>query len=62
MEKSRHRQAGAAVFTETERAHLESGDPARWLKGLQSYTRRWVEEHQAGKADTWTVVADRVAS
>ena len=62
MEMSQHRQAGAAAFTERERAQLESGDPSCWLKGLQSYTRRWVEEHQAGKADTWTIVADRVAS
>jgi len=62
MEKSQHRQAGAAVFTERERAQLESGDPSCWLNGLQIYTRRWVEEHQTGKADTWTVVADRVAS
>ena len=62
MEKSQHRQAGAAAFTERERTQLESGDPSCWLNGLQSYTRRWVEEHQAGKADTWTVVADRVAS
>jgi hypothetical protein len=45
------------VFTETERIQLESGQPAQWLEGLQSYTRRWVEEHQGGGPDTWTVVA-----
>ena len=61
MEKSRDRQAGTAAFTERERAQLESGDPARWLEGLQSYTKRWVEEHQGGGADKWTVVADSVA-
>ena len=62
MEKSRDRQAGVAAFTETERTQLESGDPACWLEGLQSYTKRWVEEHQGGGADTWTVVAENVAS
>ena len=61
MEKSRDRQAGAAAFTERERAQIESGDPACWLDGLQSYTKRWVEEHQGGAADKWTVVADSVA-
>jgi len=61
MEKSRDRPAGTAAFTEKERAQLESGDPARWLEGLQSYTRRWVEEHQGGAADNWTVVADSMA-
>ena len=49
------------MFTETERIQLESGDPALWLEGLQSYTKRWVEEHQAGGADTWTVVANDAA-
>ena len=57
MAKSRDRQAGCAVFTECERIQLESGHPAQWLEGLQSYTRRWVEEHQGGGPDTWTVVA-----
>ena len=55
MAKSRDRQGGGAAFNETERAQLQSGDPAIWLKGLQSYTRRWVEEHRSGRADTWTV-------
>ena len=62
MEKSRDRQAGVAAFTERERTQLASGDPACWLEGLQSYTKRWVEEHQGGGADTWTVVAENVAS
>lgn len=61
MEKSRDRQAGAGAFNERERAQIESGDPARWLEGLQSYTKRWVEQHQGGGADKWTVVADSVA-
>ena len=58
MAKSRDRQAGCAVFTETERIQLESGHPAQWLEGLQSYTRRWVVEHQGGGPDTWTFVAN----
>ena len=62
MEKSRDRQAGVAAFTEMERKQLESSVPACWLEGLQSYTKRWVEEHQGGGADTWTVVAENVAS
>ena len=62
MAKSRDRQAGCVVFTETERIQLESGHPAQWLEGLQSYTRRWVEEHQGGGPDTWTVVANSNAA
>jgi hypothetical protein len=62
MAKSQDRQAGCAVFTKTERIQLESGDPAQWLEGLQSYTRRWVAEHQGGGADTWTVVANSNAA
>ena len=61
MSKSRDRQAGSGVFTEIERAQIESGDPVLWLKGLQSYTRRWVEEHRAGQVDTWTVVPSNSA-
>ena len=62
MAKSRDRQAGCAAFTETERIQLESGHPAQWLEGLQSYTRRWVVEHQGGGPDTWTVVANSNAA
>jgi hypothetical protein len=57
MAKSRDRQAGCASFTEIERTQLESCDPKVWLRGLQTYTRRWVEQHRNGGADTWTVVA-----
>ena len=49
-------------LTETERMQLESNRPEQWLEGLQSYTRRWVEEHQGGGADTWTVVANSDAA
>jgi hypothetical protein len=58
MAKSRDRQAGCAAFTEAERIQLESRDPVQWLEGLQSYTRRWVEQQQTGGADTRTVVAN----
>jgi hypothetical protein len=56
MAKSLDRQLGCAAFSVNERAHLESGKPDLWLKGLQNYTRRWVEQHRNGNADTWTVV------
>ncbi len=56
MAKSRDRQAGCAAFSDIERIQLESGDPELWLRGLQSYTRRWVEQHRNGGVDTWTVV------
>src|SRR5438270_2660519 len=62
MAKSRDRQAGCVAFTETERIKLESGHPAQWLEGLQSYTRRWVVEHQGGGPDTWTVVGNSNAA
>lgn len=62
MAKSRDRQAGCAVFSEAERIQLESGHSAQWLEGLQSYTMRWVEEHQGGRPDTWTVVANSNAA
>ena len=62
MAKSRDRQAGCVLFTESERIQLESGHPAHWLEGLQSYTRRWVVEHQGGGPDTWTTVANSNAA
>jgi hypothetical protein len=42
------REAGGK-FTEAERRLLQSGDPKLWLKGLKSYTRRWVEAHRNGQ-------------
>jgi hypothetical protein len=56
MAKSLDRQAGCVAFSDTERANLESGKANLWLQGLQNYTRRWVEQHRNGNADTWTVV------
>jgi hypothetical protein len=45
MQRSRERQAGDRRFTDEEMALLKSDDPYRWLRGLQSYTLRWVEQH-----------------
>src|SRR5487761_682470 len=39
------RQAGGK-FTEAERRLLQSPDARLWLKGLKSYTRRWVGRHR----------------
>jgi hypothetical protein len=36
-------------FTEAERLLLQSGDPKLWLRGLKSYTQRWVEAHRNGQ-------------
>lgn len=57
MQKSRDRQAGAACFTAEESACLASPDPATWLKGLKSYTLRWIVEHLDGRQDRWTLLA-----
>jgi hypothetical protein len=54
MQKSRDRQAGAAWFTAEESACLVSPDPATWLRGLKSYTLRWIVEHLDGREDRWT--------
>ena len=55
MAKSRDRQVGGGAFNEVERAQLESGDAATWLRGLKSYTRRWIEQHRDGAEDKWTI-------
>lgn len=57
MQKSRDRQAGAACFTAAESACLASPDPATWLRGLKSYTLRWIVEHLDGREDRWTSLA-----
>jgi hypothetical protein len=46
MERSRDRQAGDKGFTHEEQRLLKSPDPKEWLKGLQSYTLRWVEQNR----------------
>ena len=45
MQRSKERQAGDQSFTDEEITLLNSGDPHAWLRGLQSYTLRWVEQH-----------------
>lgn len=47
MERSKERQAGDRSFTNEELVLLNSGDPFAWLRGLQSYTLRWVEQQHA---------------
>jgi hypothetical protein len=54
MQKSRDRQAGTACFTAEESVCLASSDPATWLRGLKSYTLRWIAEHLDGREDRWT--------
>lgn len=51
MERSRQRQAGDNSFTEAELIDINSGDSARWLRGLQAYTLRWVEQHETDAVD-----------
>lgn len=45
-----------AGLTDSEAADLLSGEALRWHRGMVSYMRRWVAEHQDGKPDTWTRV------
>ena len=50
MVRSRERQAGDNGFTVEEERLVRSEVPEDWLRGLQSYTLRWVERHR----DQWT--------
>jgi hypothetical protein len=50
MMRSRQRQAGDNSFTSQEEMLVRSEVPEEWLRGLQSYTLRWVERHR----DQWT--------
>jgi hypothetical protein len=59
MQRSAERQAGGERFTAEESAMISSSDPRVWLKGLQSYTRRWVDRHWDGGKDNWTVAEQR---
>jgi len=43
MTRSRQRQAGDNSFTGEEEMLVRSEVPDEWLRGLQSYTLRWVE-------------------
>jgi hypothetical protein len=42
IDRSKDRQAGSEYFTPTEWSQVNSQDPREWLKGLQSFTYRWV--------------------
>ena len=61
MLRAKERQAGCEYFTAAESAQLNSPNAREWLKGLKSYTRRWVEEHREGGADHWTVTVPLAA-
>lgn len=50
MMRSRERQAGDRGFTEEEVRLIGSVNSEEWLRGLQSYTLRWVDRNQ----DQWT--------
>ena len=45
MMRSRQRQAGDNSFTDEEERLVQAEAPEEWLRGLQSYTFRWVERH-----------------
>ncbi len=61
MLRAKERQAGCEYFTAIESAQLNSPDAREWLRGLKSYTRRWVEEHRDGGVDHWTVTVPLAA-
>ena len=46
IERSKERQAGSEYFTSEEWVQVNSQNPREWLKGLQSYTHRWVLRHR----------------
>ena len=50
MMRSRERQAGDSAFTDEEARLIRSASSEEWLRGLQSYTLRWVDRHR----DQWT--------
>lgn len=45
-ERSRTRKPGCEVYIHDELADLNADAEVRWLRGLQSYTLRWVLEHR----------------
>jgi len=44
MLRAKERQAGSEHFTVVESAQLNSQMHKKWLTGLKSYTRRWIED------------------
>jgi len=61
MLRAKERQAGCEYFTDVESAQLNSPKPREWLRGLKSYTSRWVEEHRDGGVDHWKVTVPLAA-
>jgi hypothetical protein len=61
MLRAKERQAGCEYFTDVESPQLNSPKPREWLRGLKSYTSRWVEEHRDGGVDHWTVTVPLAA-
>ena len=45
-ERSRARKSACKGYTPDEMADVNADDERRWLRGLQSYTLRWVLEHR----------------
>ncbi len=54
MAHATHRIKGNEAVSDDERRRLLSGQQRDWYAGVQSYMRRWVEQHKDGTADTWT--------
>jgi hypothetical protein len=50
IERSKDRQAGSEYFTPAEWSQVNSQDPREWLKGLQSFTYRWVLKNRFADA------------
>lgn len=57
MVRSRERQAGDNGFTVEEEQLVRSEVPEEWLRGLQSYTLRWIDRHR----DQWTAFGGATA-
>jgi hypothetical protein len=52
MQRSRERQAGDRSFTNEELALINSGVARAWLRGLQSYTFRWVTRQHENRLES----------
>ncbi len=53
MERSRDRQAGCDYFTPEEWCQVNSQNPREWLRGLQSFTYRWVLKNRLANEADW---------
>jgi hypothetical protein len=54
LDRAHRRAASNEKLTDEERREATSNNAERWYAGVQTYMRRWVEEHKDGRADTWT--------